>query len=540
MKQTLFTIPDDFFGVPVFGFGLLLLVWTIFGVVLMVTLVRRHGFNAEARGYIPLLLIVAAVIVFLMPSLVEGGGLPIRGYGVMFLLAVVSAVGLAVYRAPKLGINPEMILSLAFWMIAAGLLGARLFHVIEYWNISYRQLNPDGSLDVIATLKTVINVPKGGLVVYGSFFGGFAVFFWFVHKHKMPALAVADLIAPSGMLGLALGRIGCLLNGCCFGGLCELPWAIEFPQTSSAAGFTPPYERQLEHGWAFGLHIGADSDDRLVVRYVRPDSSAAKAGIRVGDRIESIDGKQFKQRLDEQGELVTVVDQLRDLFQRKTSLLLEIDGRRNFVFVRWSPLLVDDPQSLSPRERIERGFGVTFGAQDGAVVINSVDPKSAAAARGVEAGDRVKTLDKNAITSLARAEQLLTKKSTVEIQFVENPAPKTLDFSPPPRSPPLQPTQIYSAINAVILMLFFLAYSPFRRRDGEIFALWVTIYPVTRFLLEIIRTDEAAMFGTSLSISQIVSIILLVAVVGVWTIVLRQPRGKLWATSAHQNKPKTT
>jgi phosphatidylglycerol:prolipoprotein diacylglycerol transferase len=413
----------------------------------MVTVIRRHGFNAEAQGYVPLLLIVAAVITFLMPVLVEGGGLPIRGYGVMFLLAVVLAVGLAVYRAPKLGLDPEMILSLAFWMIAAGLLGARLFHVIEYWNISYRQMNPDGTFNLLGTLKTVANVPKGGLVVYGSFFGGFAVFFWFVHKHKMPALAVADLIAPSGMLGLALGRIGCLLNGCCFGGLCDLPWAIEFPQTSSASGFTPPYERQIEHGWAFGLHIGVDAEDRLVVRYVQPDSSAAQQGIKTGDLVDSIDGKHVKQRLSPQGKLVTATERLRELFRSKTSPLL--------------------------------------------------------------------------------------------IQLAGDPVPKRLAFAPPPRSPPLQPTQIYSAINAVILMLFLLACCPFRRRDGEIFALWITIYPVTRYILEDIRIDEAEMFGTSWSISQIVSIILLVAVVGIWAIVLRQPRGKLWATTAHQNKPKT-
>ena len=95
----------------------------------------------------------------------------------------------------------------------------------------------------------------------------------------------------------------------------------------------------------------------------------------------------------------------------------------------------------------------------------------------------------------------------------------------PARSRPVHPTQIYGSINALLICLFLLAYGPFRRRDGEVFALMLTIYPITRFLLEIIRTDEGAVLGTGLTISQNVSLLIILAIVGLWIFVLKQPRG---------------
>jgi phosphatidylglycerol---prolipoprotein diacylglyceryl transferase len=94
----------------------------------------------------------------------------------------------------------------------------------------------------------------------------------------------------------------------------------------------------------------------------------------------------------------------------------------------------------------------------------------------------------------------------------------------PNRSLPVHPTQLYSTIDALVLCLLLLAYSPFRRRDGELFALMVSIYPVTRFLIESLRSDEAPVFGTGLSISQNVSLLMLVFAAALWCYLLRQPK----------------
>ena len=98
----------------------------------------------------------------------------------------------------------------------------------------------------------------------------------------------------------------------------------------------------------------------------------------------------------------------------------------------------------------------------------------------------------------------------------------------PQSSLPVHPAQLYSAVDALLLCLFLLAYYPYRRRDGEVFALMVTIHPIARFLQEIIRTDESAVFGTGLSISQNISLLMLVGAAGLWLYLTRLPRRVVW------------
>jgi phosphatidylglycerol:prolipoprotein diacylglycerol transferase len=92
----------------------------------------------------------------------------------------------------------------------------------------------------------------------------------------------------------------------------------------------------------------------------------------------------------------------------------------------------------------------------------------------------------------------------------------------------VHPTQVYSAIDAGLLAWLLWSYFPFRRHDGECLALLLTIHPITRFLLEVIRTDEPAVFGSGLSISQNISIALLACAAALWWYLSRQPRGVTW------------
>jgi phosphatidylglycerol:prolipoprotein diacylglycerol transferase len=102
--------------------------------------------------------------------------------------------------------------------------------------------------------------------------------------------------------------------------------------------------------------------------------------------------------------------------------------------------------------------------------------------------------------------------------------PAVLDLSElPPRSLPVHPTQLYSAIDAGLLCWFLWSYYPYRRRDGEVAALMLTLHPISRFLLEVIRVDESAVFGTGFSISQNISILFFVLTLFGWFWLLRQP-----------------
>jgi len=426
VRTTLFNIPAEFAGFPVFGFGWLLTIWIALAVGLSLWLLRRPGGSREIAGFLPFFLIVAGVIAFLLPNLVEAGpggkplGLPIRGYGVMLMLATVTAVALAAYRAWQVGLDPEAIYSLAFVMFIAGIIGARLFFVAEYWDDEF---SPRHTGSLAATLAAVFNVPKGGLVVYGSVLFGVPAGIWYCRRRGLPILAIGDIIAPSMLLGLALGRIGCFLNGCCFGGVClTSDFAVTFPATS------PPYAQHEKFGWHSGVWLG-EKDRHVVVTYVAPQGPASSAGLKAGDEITRING----------GEVTSLADARTKLAAGNTSFeVATAEGR----ILRW------------------------------------------------------------------------------------------LSGEGPPRSVPIHATQLYAAIDAGLLTLVLWFFFPFRRHDGEVFALLLTLHPLSRFFLEMIRSDEPGRFGTSLTISQWLSLAILAAGIALWIYIERQPRGSVLPAAA--------
>lgn len=248
MRSTLFYIPHEILGIPLLGFGWLLLVLAIGFAVWAVLQTRQGRLQSELPGGLPVWLIAAGIIVFILPqveTLWPDGtpiGLPVRGYGVMVLLGLFAGIGLTSWRGKQVGVSPDVIISLGFWMMVGGVIGARAFFVVQYWD-EFLQLPPGQRWIAVGKLT------EGGLVIYGGMIGGAIAGTLFCWKHGFPTLAFGDLIAPGFLIGSAFGRIGCLLNGCCFGGICEakLP-AVQFPQGS------PPYIAQLDSGRLLGAH----------------------------------------------------------------------------------------------------------------------------------------------------------------------------------------------------------------------------------------------------------------------------------------------
>ncbi len=272
MYQTLFVIPRQVAGVDTFGFGWLLAAWAVGCVALVAYTTRRYGWGSEARGLLPAMAVVGLAIAFVLPGLIEPSGLPIRGYGVMLLLAVLAGIGLSIHRARQVGLDPELIWSLGTWFFVSGILGARVFYIIEYWPNFQKETWTE-------TLVAMVNLTQGGLVVYGSLLAGGAALLVFLHRHHLPGLAFADLIAPGVVLGVGLGRIGCFLNGCCYGGITDVPWAVQFPIGS------PAYVDQASQGklYVHGLIFEGRGSDRPVIAEVEPDSPAAHTGLATGD-----------------------------------------------------------------------------------------------------------------------------------------------------------------------------------------------------------------------------------------------------------------
>ncbi len=248
MRTELFRIPLQWLQSPVWG-GCTASTLLLCGLATLFATIwcwqRRQGRAAAAWGYLPGLLLLAVAGIFL-PHMFAAG-LPIRGYGVMVLVGSLAGIWLAVRRARARNLNPDVILSLTCGMFICGILGARLFYVIEYWDARFQ-------LDTWTdTLLAMLKFTEGGLVVYGAFLGACVAFFYFVRQRHLPPLALADLIAPSLLVGLACGRLGCLLNGCCYGGESNDPWAVTFPDASMV------YVEQIVTGRMFGFELAPGS-----------------------------------------------------------------------------------------------------------------------------------------------------------------------------------------------------------------------------------------------------------------------------------------
>ena len=160
---------------------------------------------------------------------------PIYGYGVMLVIGVLCAISLGKFLARRVGINPERIVDLGLIALFTGVVGARISHVIENWNGYFGAGQSVGS-----GLWAAINITKGGLTYYGGFILAAPACILYGLKHRIPIRLGMDVIAPCLMVGLAIGRIGCLMNGCCWGQQCDAPWAIRFPYDS------PPYVDQVD------------------------------------------------------------------------------------------------------------------------------------------------------------------------------------------------------------------------------------------------------------------------------------------------------
>jgi phosphatidylglycerol:prolipoprotein diacylglycerol transferase len=514
MLQTLFYVPNEIAGWPVFGFGLLLAAWTAASLALLAWLVRKQGFVADTWGHVPLLLAVAAIIGWVLPLLCEPRGLPIRGYGMMILVAVVSGIALATWRARRRGINPEVVFSLCFWMILPGIVGARAVYVAEYWSDQYWPLYREKGLP--ALLGAIVNVAGGGLVVYGAFFGGVIGLVAFWRKYRIPLLATADLMVPSLALGVALGRVGCLLNGCCFGSTCDLPWKISFPWNS------PAHAHQVEAGQASvaGLKLGERGGGSVLVREVEPASAADRAGLKPGEKIREINGVPAASLRDADWALLTA-DKLHLIVSRAGGLP-----------ITWT---VDDPPArpggypdaagAGPPLRI---YGLEIAAApDAAPRIVKVRPQSPEERAGLEPGGRIERLNGRPVPTVGQLRAMLAEhrlRPWLRLDVAGRSEPVELFLSEPlPRSLSVHPTQIYSILDGLLLCLLLLAYSPLARRDGEVAALGITVYPITRFLIERLRSDEANILGTGMHISQNISLGLLALAAVLWVYLLRQP-----------------
>jgi phosphatidylglycerol:prolipoprotein diacylglycerol transferase len=165
------------------------------------------------------------------PVLIELGGIEIPAYGVMLALSFLAALWYVKRKAPKFGISSIVVENLAFYIMLGVIIGGRLLYAAFHW--------PQYEHDILG----IFRIWEGGMMFFGGFLGGFLLGALYLRRQRISIRKISDVVAPAMGLGLFFTRIGCFLNGCCFGLPSTLPWAVRFPAncvagTSPVGGFT--------------------------------------------------------------------------------------------------------------------------------------------------------------------------------------------------------------------------------------------------------------------------------------------------------------
>jgi len=166
----------------------------------------------------------------MLPVLLKFGNVTIRSYGVMIFIAFLVGVWQFRVRTRKLGVTPQEVRNFALIALVMMVVSSRLFYVAFHWSEFRHNI-----IGIFAFWRGGLS----GLMFYGGYITGFLATLIYSWAKKMPKLKIQDAIAPSIVLGEGITRIGCFLNGCCFGKPTDLPIGVVFPAGSAAGSVFP-------------------------------------------------------------------------------------------------------------------------------------------------------------------------------------------------------------------------------------------------------------------------------------------------------------
>ena len=438
---------------------------------------------------------------------------PIFGYGMMLFVTFLVTTWVAGRRARREGMNPQHVQDLGIWIFGAGIIGARITFMIQYG----------------VPVQDFFKIWEGGLVFYGSALGGVVgyalAYIFIIRRYGLSSWKIADAVAPAVAVGLCLGRVGCLLNGCCYGNVaCPNCPAIHFPMSAPPRAELVQKGLQTAAGFAMTTHLDRPP---FTVRRVERRSPADDAGLKVGDVITRVEA-----RLDgQEGEPFIPAGLRRYLVAKwpthgpapeNVALRVTVRRENQAVTLPWFSLAPAATPSL-----------LDFGFTTADCTVGEVNPDSPAYRTGLQTGDLIVRANDHPINSYDDLDTYLGKgegwvlgdrELRLTVQHAGAQAPVKLPAYEP-RTLGLHPTQVYESISMALLLLLLLAFAPFKGRDGMAMVLFIFGYSIHRFLNEMLRNDtQPVAFNMTLSQNGSILVFILGVILLVW--IWRTP---LWA-----------
>lgn len=409
-------------------------------------------------------------------------GIPIYGFGAMLFLAFISVVLWGTVRAGAVGMQPTRFQDFVIWLFIAGIIGARTLYMIQY--------SKDFPDSILGILGSFFKIWEGGIIFYGGALGGvigYGLFYAFIMRRlQISGWQLADAVAPLLALGLAIGRIGCYLNGCCWGQVACEPNATvplgsaHFPLLPAHARAQLVDKEDLQTSTGFSIfpreRFKRQTDPRSTVEFVEPDSPAGRAGLQPGDRIIKVNGQPNAIYVDLFGSDAIVESAVAAMKKAGGRLRNAPDGRTSMSFNSLESYYRGEEAALAEAPMIDL---VTPPYPDYPDYFNEL------------------------------AREWPRGKSTLTLAVDRQGNEVTLSFVP--LTIGLYPTQIYETVSMLLLILVLLAYYPYRHHDGELMVIVMLGYSIHRFINESLRIEPAV--GWGLTLSQWGSVLIFVAAV---------------------------